>query len=88
MNQFYLFHVSLGVIGAVLGLNAIPTLLAEGMSLPLALRGVGGVGLVVVAVYELATANPDEFSVGRAMVAVVVLGAVLTLIGAGLQLAR
>jgi hypothetical protein len=86
-KQFYLYHLSLGVIGVVLGLSAISSIRAEGVSLPLGLAGVGGVGLVVAVVYELATANPDEFSVGRVSVGLVVVGAVLTLIGAGLQLA-
>ena len=87
MKQFYLYHVSLGVMGVVWGLSAISTILAGGMSLPLGLAGVAGVGLVVAVVYELVTANPDDFSVGRVTVGVVVVGAVLTLIGAGLQLA-
>lgn len=87
MRQFYLYHFSLGVMGAVWGLGAISTILAQGVSLPLGLAGVGGIGLVVAVVYEVTTANPDEFSVGRVTVGGVVLGAVLTLIGAGLQLA-
>jgi len=86
MKQFYLFHLSLGVMGAVLGLSAVSTILAEGVSLSLGLAGVGGVGLAVVVVYKLATANPDEFSVGRISMILVIVGAVFTIIGAGLQL--
>jgi hypothetical protein len=85
-KQFYLYHLSLGVIGAVWGLSAVSTTLTDGASLPLGLAGIGGVGLVVAVVYELATADPDEFSVGRVSVGVVVTGAVLTLLGAALQL--
>ena len=86
IKQFYLYHLSLGVMGAVWGLSAVWTILADGVSLPLGLAGVGGVGLVVAVVYELATADPDEFCVGRVSVGVVVTGAVITLVGAGLQL--
>ena len=42
---------------------------------------------MVAAVYDLATANPEEFSVGRARVALVVVAALLAVIGVGLQLA-
>lgn len=86
MKQFYLFHLSLGVTGAVWGLSAVSTILAEGVSLSLGLAGVGGVGLAVVVVYKLATANPDEFFMGRINIILVVVGAVFTLIGAELQL--
>ncbi|GAB3329289.1 hypothetical protein GCM10027355_35410 [Haloplanus salinarum] len=86
MNQFYLYHLSLGVMGAVWGLSAVWSILADGMSLPLGLAGVGGVGLVVAVVYELATAAPEEFSVGRVSFGLVITGAVLTLVGAGLEL--
>jgi len=86
MKQFYLFHLSLGVTGALWGLSAVSTILAEGLSLSLGLAGVGGVGLAVVVVYKLATANSDEFSVERINIILVVVGAVFTLIGAGLQL--
>lgn len=86
MKQFYLYHLSLGVTGAVWGLSAVSTILAEGVSLSLGLAGVGGVGLAVAVVYELATADPDEFFVEQVTVGVVVVGAVFTLIGAGLQL--
>lgn len=86
MEQSYLYHLSLGIMGAVWGLSAASTILADGVSLPLVLAGVGGGGLVAASVYELATADPDEFSVGRTSVGVVVTGAVLTLVGAGFQL--
>lgn len=56
------------------------------MSLPLGLAGVCDVGLVAAVLYELATANLDGFSVGRVTVGAVVVGAVFTLTGAGLQL--
>lgn len=87
MRLFYLYHGSIGVMGAVWGAGAILTILAQGVSLPLGLAGVGGIGLMIAVLHEVVTANPDEFSVGRITVGGVVLGAVLTLIGASLQLA-
>jgi len=87
MRQFYLYHLSLGVTGGALGMSSVSTMLTAGLSLPLGLASIGGAGLLVAAVYDLATANPEEFSVGRARVALVVVAALLAVIGVGLQLA-
>jgi hypothetical protein len=84
-TRFYLYHLSLGVLGALWGFRALVSILTGGGSLPLTLMALGGIGMVVAVVYGLLTSDPNEFAVGRVSLAGVVLAALLTLIGVTLQ---
>jgi hypothetical protein len=81
MNRFYLYHVSMLIAGAALGIPALESATSGEQSIPIVLRAVGGCGMAVGAIYEVFSKDPAEFTVGKYTVWTVVLGALLVVLG-------
>jgi hypothetical protein len=63
MQRLYLYDGSMAIVGVVLGFDAALDLAAGQSSIPLWLMAVGGGGMVVSALYEAITTDPDDFSI-------------------------
>ncbi|SIR93107.1 hypothetical protein SAMN05421858_4634 [Haladaptatus litoreus] len=80
MNRFYLYHVSMLIVGATLGIPALVSVIFGEQSIPLVLQSVGGCGMAVGAIYEVFSKDPAEFTVGKYTVWTVTLGALLVVL--------
>lgn len=87
MDRFYIYHVSLLIVGAALGVPALASVITGEQSFLQLLWAVGGCGMMIAAVYELYTKDPAEFMVGKYTVWTIVVGALLTLLAGAIRLA-
>ena len=85
MRLFYLYHGSLAISGAAVGVDGLLSASADGASVPVALMVLGGGGLVVASTYNVFTSEPADFEIPAKNVFAVALGALLILLGVALQ---
>ncbi|WP_128478451.1 hypothetical protein [Halorussus pelagicus] len=86
MQLFYLYHGSLAISGAAIGVDGLLSASADGASVPVALMVLGGGGLVVVSTYKAFTSEPADFELPARNVFAVALGALLILLGVAIQI--
>jgi NAD kinase len=86
MQRLYLYNGSMAIIGLVIGPVATFDLVAGQSSISLWLMAVGGDGMVVAAVYETITTDPDDFSINTYALLGFLFAALLCLASAILQL--
>ena len=86
MKRLYVYDGALLVIGVSFGLPAILSLGAGQSSIPLWLMAVGGGGMVVTALYEAVTTDPDSYSANTYALFGLVFAAVLSLVSTVIRL--
>lgn len=79
MQRLYVYNGALAVIGVSLGLEATLALIAGQSRITLWLMALGGSGMVVAAVYEAVTTDPDGYSVNTYALFGIVFAALLGL---------
>jgi hypothetical protein len=86
MQRLYVYNGALAIIGVSLGLKAGFYLIAGQSSIILWLMAVAGCGMVVGAVYEAMTTDPDGYSINTYALFGLVFAALLALSSIVLQL--
>ena len=86
MQRFYVYYGSFTVIGVSIGLKATLALRAGQSSIPLWLMAVGGGGMVVTAVYEVVTTDPDSYSINTYVLFGLIFAALISLASTVIQL--
>lgn len=79
MQRLYVYNGALAIIGVSLGLGPVLTLKNGESSIVLWLMAVSGGGMVVGAVYESMTTDPDSYSINTSALLGLVFAALLAL---------
>ncbi len=64
MNQFYIFHGCLAVVGAVFSVSAATAMIEGDSGIPIIFEGIGGIIILSASVYTTLTGSSSEFDVG------------------------
>ncbi len=87
MQRLYVYTGALIIIGLSIGVPAASALLSGMTGLPTVLMAIGGVGMVVGAGYEAVRTDPAAFTAPTLVLALLVVGAGLALLGTLLTVA-
>ncbi|MGQ3411817.1 hypothetical protein ACT4ML_06090 [Natrinema sp. LN54] len=79
------YHASMAVTGSVLGLTGLSTLVSGNVTIPAAGLSIGGIGMVLSAIYERYVSDDPAVPDGR-VIHLMTLGAVLALLGGVISL--
>jgi CBS-domain-containing membrane protein len=81
MERLYICTGAFAVIGASLGGPATRSLIAGDRSIPILLMAIGGVGMIVTAVYESLRTDPEEFTISAITLFALVGAACMAVLG-------
>lgn len=86
MNRFFLYHISMLIIGATVAVPALISVITGGQSIPILLQAIGGCGMVGAALDGIVSKDPAEFTVDKYEVWAIILAALLVVFGTTIRL--